>query len=314
MRFKRAFTAMALACCVAPAALAQDYPTRPIRVIIPQGAGGGADLVARLLSIEIQRHLGQPFVVENRPGGNEAIGPEAVSKAAPDGYTIGIISSTHSVNQTSAGIKLPFDPQKDFVPVAPMVRLPMVVMVPTSLGVNDLPTLIAQSKANPGKFNYGSAGPNTFAGIATEWLVRQSGADFTGVTYGGRGILQGLVAGDVQLVFGGFAAASPTLQTGKAKIIAVTSPQRMRKLPDVPTVAESYPGYAVVPWYGFVAPAGTPAAVVARLNKAIGESVTAITPKLLDMGNEAMVMTPAEFQSFLAADLASWKKIVEAVQ
>jgi tripartite-type tricarboxylate transporter receptor subunit TctC len=314
MRFMRAFTAaLAVGLCAMPA-LADDYPSRPIRVVIPQGAGGGADIVVRILGTEIQRRIGQPFVVENRPGGNESIGPDAVSKAPPDGYTIGIISSTHSVNQTSAGIKLSFDLQKDFAPIAPMVRVPMIVMVPTDLGVHDLPSLIALSKANPGKFNYGSAGPNTFAGIATEWLVRKSGGDFTAVTYGGRGILQGLVAGDIQLLLGGLAAASPTLQTGKAKIIAVTSAQRAAKLPDVPTVAESYAGFAVVPWYGFVAPAGTPPAIVERLNSAIGASITAVTPKLLELGFEPLRMSPSEFQSFLGADLASWKQIVEAVK
>lgn len=310
MCLKRAFTALALAACAASAALAQDYPTKPVRVIIPQGAGGGADLVVRMLSTEIQKRLGQPFVVENRTGGNESIGPDAVAKSAPDGYTIGIISNTHSVNQTSAGIKLPFDPQKDFVPIAPMMRLPMVVLVPTSLGVSDLPTLIAQSKANPGKFNYGSAGANTFPGIATEWLVRHSRGDFTGITYGSRGIFQGLVASDIQLLLGGFAATGPTVQTGKVKIIAVTSAQRMAKLPDVPTVAESYPGYAAVVWYGFVAPAGTPPAIVARLNQAIGETVTGMTDKLIEMGNEPLVMTQDAFKAFLAADLVSLKKIV----
>lgn len=308
------FVAAMTAALMASTALAQDYPTRPVRVVIPQTAGGGADLVVRIMSTEIQRRLGQPFVIENRPGGNESIGPEAVAKAAPDGYTIGIVSSTHQVNQTPMGIKLPFDPQKDFVPVAPMHRVPMVVIVPTALGVNDLPALMAQSKAQPGKFNYGSAGPNTFAGIATEWLVRKSGGDFTSVTYPGRGILQAVVAGDVQLVLGGLAASAPTVQTGKAKVIAVTGPQRMVQLPNVPTVAEHYPGLVVVPWYGFVAPAGTPAAIVDKLNAAIGATIQDITPRLLEMGNEPMVMSPAAFKSFLAQDLTSWQKIVQAVQ
>ena len=295
-------------------ALAQAYPTKPIRLVLPQGPGGGSDLVARLLSPEIEKRLGQPFVVENKPGGNDSIGPDVVSKAAPDGYTIGVVSSSHSINQTSVGIKLPYDPQKDFVPIAPMVRIPMIVMANAALGANDLKSLIAMSKANPGKFNYGSAGPTTFGGMATEWLIRLSGGDFTGVTYGGRGILQGIVAGDIQLLFGGLAAATPTVQTGKAKIIAVTSAKRMAKLPDTPTVAETYPGYEVVIFYGFVAPAGTPPEIVNRLNTAIGESVAAITPKLLDMGNEPMRMSPAEFKDYLAKDLATWKKIVDIVK
>ena len=314
MRLAKSLAALGLLMLAATAGLAQSYPGKPVRLILPQAPGGGSDLVARLMAAEIEKRLGQPFVIENKPGGNDSIGPDVVAKAAPDGYTIGIISSSHSINQTSVGIKLPYDPQKDFAPIAPMVRIPMVVMVSTDLGVNDLKSLVALSRTRPGKFNYGSAGPTTFGGMATEWLMRTSGADFTGVTYGGRGILQGLVAGDLQLVFGGLAAATPTLQTGKAKVIAVTSAQRMTKLPDIPTGAEVYPGFEVVPFYGFVAPAGTPPDIIARLNTAIGESIAAITPKLLDMGNEPLRMSPAEFKAFLARDLATWNKIVETVK
>lgn len=195
-----------------------------------------------------------------------------------------------------------------------MVRIPMVVLVNTTLGVNDLKSLVALSKAQPGKFNYGSAGPNTFGGMATELLIRTSGASFTGITYGGPGILQGLTSNDLQLVFGGLAAATPMLQTGKARVIAVTSAQRMTKLPEIPAVAEIFPGFDVVPFYGFVAPAGTPPEIIARLNTAIGESIAAITPKLLDMGNEPLRMNPVEFKECLARDLATWNKIVAAVK
>ena len=314
MQIAKPFATLCVLLLAASAALAQSYPSKPIRLIVPQAPGGGSDLVARFMAPEIEKRLGQPFVVENKPGGNDSIGPDVVAKAAPDGYTIGIVSSSHSINQTSVGIKLPYDSQKDFAPIAPMVRIPMVVMVNTDLGVNDLKSMVALSKSRLGKLNYGSAGPTTFGGMATEWLIRSSGADFTGITYGGRGILQGLVAGDLQLVFGGLAAATPTLQTGKAKVIAVTSAQRMTKLPDIPTVAETFPGFEVVPFYGFVAPAGTPPDIIAKLNTAIGESIAAITPKLLDMGNEPLRMSPAEFKAFLAKDLTTWNKIVEAVK
>ena len=280
----------------------------------PQGPGGGSDIVARLLSPEIEKRLGQPFVVENKPGGNDSIAPDAVAKAAPDGYTIGVVSSSFSINQTSAGIKVAYDAQKDFAPIAPMVRVPMVVLVNTSVAANDLRSLVALSKANPGKFNYGSAGPTTFGGMATEWLIRTSGANFTGVTYGGAGILQGLASNDLQLVFGGLAPTAATVQSGKAKIIAVTSAQRMTKLPDIPSVAETFPGFEVVPFYGFIAPAGTPPEIITRLNAVIGESIAAITPRLLDMGNEPLRMSPTEFKAYLDKDLAIWKKIVETVK
>ena len=313
MHIARLLFASALACLAAGPALADGYPSRPIKVIIPQGAGGGADIVARLMSNALQQRLGQPVLVENRPGGNESIGPDAVAKAAPDGYTLGVVSSTHSINQTSAGIRLPFDPQA-FVPVAPMMSVPMVVLVNSDIGVNDVATLVSKSKANAGKFNYGSAGPTTFACMATEWFVRLSGADLTAVTYGTKGILQGIVANDIQMAFGGLAAASPILQTGKAKVIAVTSARRIARLPDVPAVAETYPAFSVVPWYGFVAPPGTPAPIVARLNKAIGETIEELRPKLVELGDEPMVMTPPEFQAFLRKDLDDWKRIVEAAK
>ena len=314
MQFAQPLAVLGWLVFAASAALAQSYPVKPIRLILPQGPGGGSDLVARLMSTEIEKRLDQPFVVENKPGGNDSIAPDAVSKAAPDGYTIGVVSSSFSINQTSVGIKLPYDSQKDFAPIAPMVRIPMVVLVNTTLGVNDLKSLVALSKAQPGKFNYGSAGPNTFGGMATEWLIRTSGASFTGITYGGPGIRQGLASNDLQLVFGGLAAATPTLQTGKAKVIAVTSAQRMTKLPEIPAVAEIFPGFEVVPFYGFVAPAGTPPEIIARLNTAIGESIAAITPKLLDMGNEPLRMNPVEFKEFLSRDLAIWNRIVAAVK
>lgn len=314
MHLLRVLATAAVAVLAAPHAVADTFPSRPIRILLPQGAGGGADIVARMMAPEMQKRLGQPVLIENRPGGNESIAPDAVAKSLPDGYTLGVISATHSVNQTSAGIKLPFDPQKAFVPVAPMMSLPMVVIVNSSLGIGDVKTLVARSKAAPGTFNYGSAGPKTFAGIATEWFVRVSGADITGVTYGTKGILQGLVSNDIQMAFGGQAASAPIVQTGKAKVIAVTSGKRAASLPEIPAVAETYPGFDVTPWYGFIAPAGTPASVVEQLNRAIGETMRALTPRLLEMGNEPMVMTPIEFQAFLTRDVQAWTRIVDAVK
>ncbi|MGE4239425.1 Bug family tripartite tricarboxylate transporter substrate binding protein [Ramlibacter sp.] len=315
MPFFKPLGALAALLLAASGAHAQQaWPAKPIRLVIPQAVSGGADLVARLMAPEIEKRLGQPFVIDNRPGGNDTIGPDIVAKAPPDGYTIGVISSSHSLNQTTAGIKTPYDPQKDLIPIAPMVRVPMVVVVGTQLGVNDLKSLVALSKAQPGKLNYASAGPATFGGMATEWMVRLGKADITHITYGGRGIFQGLMAGDVHMALGGVAATAPTVQTGKIKIIAVSSAQRIAKLPDVPTVSETFPGYDVVPFYGFVAPAGTPPEIVARLNTAIGETIAALSPRLIDMGNEPMRMTQAEFRAYLARDLVTWQKIVEAVK
>lgn len=306
--------AFACAALLAIPALAQEaYPTRPIRLVVPFSPGAGTDTIARFVAQKLSDSMKAQVVVDNRTGAGGAIGAAEAAAAAPDGYTLLFVASPFTT--VAAAAKNPgYDPVKQFVPVAPIAAGPLAFVVNKDVPANSMREFVALAKAMPGKLNYGSAGPTTFGGMATEWLMRLSGADYTGVTYGGRGILQGLVAGDIHLVFGGLAAATPTLQTGKAKIIAVTSAQRMTKLPDVPAVAETFPGYEVVIYYGFVAPAGTPPDIVNRLNAAIGESIQALTPKLLDMGNEPMRMAPADFKGYLARDLATWTKVVDLVK
>lgn len=310
-KFAKALSLYLMGLAVAHAA---EYPERPIRIILPQPAGGGGDLVLRAMQPELQQRLQQPVVIDNRPGGNELIGSDAVAKAAPDGYTLGLISSTFSINQLGLGAKPPFDSQKDFVGVASLVRVPMAIFVPNDLGVNDMKSLVQVSKQRPGQLNYVSLGPTTFQGISAEWLKKVSGVDMTAIPFGGRGSIQAILAGDVQIVFLGMGAAGPLLQSGKVKPIAVTSKTRMKNFPDVPAISEAYPSYDVTPWYGIVAPAGTPPAILKKLNEAFNAVLTSPTmmAKYPALGSEPVQMSVEEFQRHMTDDLSGWRDIVKA--
>lgn len=315
-KVKNALKCLGVVALVATLAVARaaEYPIRSVRVVIPQGPGGGGDLIVRALAPVLQLKLKQPIVVENRPGGNEVIAADVVAKAAPDGYTLGLISSTFSIN-TLGIAKLPYDSQRDLVAVGSLARVPMALLVSAEVGASDLRTLVAISKQKPGQLNYVSLGPTTFQGIGTEWLKKVSGADLTAIAYGGKGTVQGIMSGEVQVALLGFGAAAPALQAGKAKAIAVTSKSRMADHPDVPAISETYPEYEVTPWYGIVAPARTPAPIIKLINEALVEALSApgMPQTLSRLGAEAMKMTPDEFERFLQEDAAKWKKVVNLI-
>lgn len=306
---------MALTLTVVAAAVHAQLSDRPIKVIVPQPPGGGADLILRAMAPEIQKILKTSVVVENKPGGNEVIAADAVAKAPADGHTLGLISSTFSINQLGLGARIPYDSQKDFTAVAYLARVPMALFVPNDLGPKDLKSFVALSKARPGQLNYVSLGPTTFQGIAADYLRTISGADLTPIPYSGRGTTQALVGGEVQMAMLGFGAAGPLMQTGKFTPIAITSKTRMKIQPNVPTVAETYPGYDVTPWYGLVAPAGTPPAVIKRLHEAFTEVVgnPAMAEKFAMLGSEPTKMTLEEFQAHLVKDLADWREIARQI-
>ncbi|MES2976030.1 MAG: tripartite tricarboxylate transporter substrate-binding protein [Pseudomonadota bacterium] len=300
---------------IAAAAQAQLNPDRPIKIIVPQPPGGGADLILRAMAPEVQKILKISVVVENRPGGNEVIAADAVAKAPADGHTLGLISSTFNINQLGLGAKIPYDSQKDFTPVAYLARVPMALFVPNDLGPKDLKSFVALSKAKPGQLNYVSLGPTTFQGIAADYLRHISGADLVPIPYSGRGTTQALLGGEVQMAMIGFGAAGPLMQSGKVTPIAITSKTRMKVQPNVPTVAETYPGYDVTPWYGLVAPAGTPPAVIKRLHEAFSEVVgnPAMAEKFFQLGSEPTKMTLEAYQAHLAQDLVGWRNIVSQI-
>jgi tripartite-type tricarboxylate transporter receptor subunit TctC len=249
--------------------LAQAYPSKPVRVVIPYPPGGGAEAAARLLSVHLTQALGQSFVIDPKPGGNTLIGTEMVAKAPADGYTLLFTGgSTMSVQPFVFAGKLPYDPLNDFAPVSMVSRFPFFVVVPASLTAKSLAEFVALAKAKPGQVAYASNGTGALAHLGTEMLSRGTGIDMLHVPYKGFGpALPDLLSGRVSLMMADWVVVAPHIKEGKLRALAVTSRERWRSVPDVPTVAElAIPGYAVDVWFALYAPKGTPAEIVTRLN------------------------------------------------
>jgi len=294
---------------------AQAYPTKPIRIVVPFPAGGTTDVLARAAAQKLAETLGQPAVVDNRPGAGGNIGAELVAKSAPDGYTLlmGTVG-THAINP---GLypKLPYDHVKDFAPVILVAGVPNVLVINPALPVNSVPELIAYAKANPGKLNFASSGNGTSIHLSAELFKTMAGVQMTHVPYKGSApALQDLVGGQVQLMFDNLPSSLALIKGGKLKALAVTSGARAAALPDVPTLAESgLPGFEASSWFGLLAPAGTPPPVIAKLNGEIAKWLA--TPeakeKLLAQGANAAGGTAEEFAQFIAAETAKWQKVVK---
>jgi len=294
---------------------AQAYPTKPIRIVVPFPAGGTTDVLARAAAQKLAETLGQPAVVDNRPGAGGNIGAELVAKSAPDGYTLlmGTVG-THAINP---GLypKLPYDHVKDFAPVILVAGVPNVLVINPALPVNSVPELIAYAKANPGKLNFASSGNGTSIHLSAELFKTMAGVQMTHVPYKGSApALQDLVGGQVQLMFDNLPSSLALIKGGKLKALAVTSGARAAALPDVPTLAESgLPGFEASSWFGLLAPTGTPSSVIAKLNGEIAKWLA--TPeakeKLLAQGANAAGGTAEEFAQFIAAETAKWQKVVK---
>jgi tripartite-type tricarboxylate transporter receptor subunit TctC len=293
---------------------AQDYPTRPVRVIVPFAAGGPADVYARFLAQRLQEALGQPFVVDNRPGGGSVIGTDAVAKSAPDGYTLLMMSNTHTVNESLMPSK-PYQLMRDFVGVAPVNYSDLLLVVHPSVKANTLQELIAEAKAQPGRMSYASSGPGTPYHMAGELFKAMAGVDILHVPYkGSAGARTDLLGGQVQMMFDAVTVMAQHAREGKVKAIATSGTARSTVLPNVPTLAESgVPGYEATIWLGVMAPKGTPAPVVGKLNAEIVKIVS--QPQVRDdwgrQGATAMTMSPAEFEKYLNADIVKWERIVK---
>ena len=294
---------------------AQAYPTKPIRIVVPFPAGGTTDVLARAAAQKLAETLGQPAVVDNRPGAGGNIGAELVAKSAPDGYTLlmGTVG-THAINP---GLypKLPYDHVKDFAPVILVAGVPNVLVINPALPVNSVQELIAYAKANPGKLNFASSGNGTSIHLSAELFKTMAGVQMTHVPYKGSApALQDLVGGQVQLMFDNLPSSLALIKGGKLKALAVTSATRAAALPDVPTLAESgLPGFEASSWFGLLAPTGTPPPVIARLNGEIAKWLA--TPeakeKLLAQGANAAGGTPEDFARFITAETAKWQKVVK---
>jgi len=291
-------TTVALAVIGPSQAFAQAYPTKPVRLVVPFPPGGSTDIVARIVAQKLGERIGQPVLVENRGGAGGTIGTEAVAKAAPDGYTLGFAStSTHAV-APAVYAKLGYDPIKDFAPISLVAVTPYLLVVNPKVEVKTLKEFIAYVKPRPGKFNYASAGTGSTTHLAMEMLKSSAGLYILHIPYNGNGPAgTAVIAGDVEFLFGSLPALLPHAKSGRVRPIAVGTPKRSPSLPDVPTVAESgFPGFDASLWLAIMAPAGTPAAVISRLNKETVAVVTSPeTAQALDKaGAEPVTSTPAE--------------------
>jgi tripartite-type tricarboxylate transporter receptor subunit TctC len=296
-----------------PAFAQADYPTRPVRVIVPYAAGGGTDFFARLVFGEIGKQLGQQFVIENKAGAGTNLGAEAAARAEPDGYTLLLgDSATFATNRTLYS-KLSFDPAKDFSPISLSGRFALVLLVNTDkLNAASVRELVAEAKKAPGAINYGTPGLGSPFHLATELLSQQAGIKLTHVPYRGAApAVQDLVAGTIGMMFIDFATARSQL-SGPVKAIAVASPGPFAGLPGVPPVAAEHPGFEAWAWQGIVAPAGTPPAIIAKLNETYRRVVAQpeIRDKLAGAGIEVLQSTPAEMAAYMQAEGTKWEQVI----
>ena len=307
-----------LATTLAPAASwAQDFPSKPVKLIVAFGAGSGNDLIARELAKHMSESLGQPVVVENRPGGGGSVGTDAVAKAAPDGYTVGLGTSSQMVMNVGLYKTLPFDVERDLRSVGLVARTGMILVASSKMPPT-LAGLIAQAKAQPGKITYGSGGPGSISHIVGEAFAKAAGISLLHVPYKGNGpALADLAGGHVDLLFDGFLATNPLVQQGKAQILALSAPQRSAMGPQVPTFAEAgLPDYQAYTWNNLFAPAATPQPVIDRLNRALNQALAqpGLQQRLAQGGSEPLgPSTPADADSFGQRERARWVPFVRAL-
>jgi tripartite-type tricarboxylate transporter receptor subunit TctC len=294
-------------------ARAQDYPTRPVRIIVATGAGGAPDILARLIGQWLSERLGQPFVIENRPGGGNNIGTEAVVRAPPDGYTLLLIDPTASINATLYE-KLNYNFIRDIAPVAGIVLLPQVMVVNPSFPAKTVPELIAHGKANPGKVNMASPGIATPGHVAGELFKMMTGVEMIHVPYrGGAPALTDLIGGRVQVFFPSTSLAIEQIRAGKLRLLAVTTATRWEGLPDIPTVGEFVPGYEANIVLGVGVPNRTPVEIIDKLNREINAALAdpKIKARLADLGGTALAGSPADFAKLIAEETKKWGKVIK---
>jgi tripartite-type tricarboxylate transporter receptor subunit TctC len=317
MTMVRAFIALAAAIvpalCVAPAT-AQDWPTRTIKIVVGFSAGGGTDLAARIVAQPLQEILGQPVVVENRPSAGGIIGGDQVAKGPKDGYTLLMMSNAHAVSAAMYKT-LPYDPVKDFQMLSLVATAGLVMITAPDFPANDVKGAIALLKADPGKYNFGSAGVGTTQQFAAELMNQMAGVKITHIPYRSTpAVITGLLSKDIHYAFELIQIVSGQIQAKTLKAIAVTSPARYPSLPDVPTFAESgLPGYDVTSWYGLAMAPDTPRPIVDKLNKAVAEALNrpAIRKQISDIGAQPKTSTPEELSRHIAAEVAKWQGVRE---
>ena len=307
--------ALAAAAVTAAPAWAQTWPQRPISLIVPFAAGGGTDAFARPLAQQLDNQLGMRVIVDNRAGAGGNTGAAAAARAEPDGYTF-FVGATHHVIAPSMYTNLTYDLQKDFIPIGMVSQVPHVVVVhPQKVPAKTLPELVASAKANPGKLNYGSAGPGTAHHLAGEMFKLLTGTNIVHVPYRGAGpAMQDLLAGQIDMAFDGLGSSAAQISGGQIRALAVAAPKRSAAFPDVPTAAEAgLPGYEVSTFYALWAPKGTPPAIVERMTKELQTALQApnIREAWTRQGSEIPTLTGAEFGAFVGSEITRWAKVVK---
>ena len=308
-----AIAALAAALASLPAA-GQDYPARPVKIIVPFAVGGPADIYARNLGAHLGDALGQPFVIENRPGAGAVVGTDAAAKSAPDGYTLLLMSNAHTVNETLLPNK-PYSLTRDFVGVAPINYSDLMIVLNPGVPAKTLQEFIALAKAQPGKLNYASSGPGTPYHMAGELFKSMAGVDIVHIPYKESSAARtGVIGGQVEMMFDAVTTMNEQAKAGKVRALATSGKTRSAVTPNLPTVSEAgVPGYEAVIWLGVMAPKGTPPAVVSKLNAAIAKIVN--RPETRDewakQGASAMTMAPDEFDKYVESDIAKWEKVIK---
>jgi len=312
-RLALAFTALVLA--LHPAC-AQDWPPKTVRIVVPFGAGSTPDIVARLLAENLQqKYPASAFVVENKAGAGGNTGTDAVAKADPDGSTIGVSIGGPLAINTILFSKLPYDPKKDIAPVTQLVTMPSALVVSSALGVNSVAELVALLKRDPGKYNFGSIGNGSLSHLSMEAIVLKSGARMVHVPYASSpAAMTALLRNDVQMACLPAISVTPHVASGNVKILAVSLPKRSAYLPDIPTLKESGIDVEADTWQGLIAPGGTPAAIVDKINKDVAEAIKtpAIREKLAAQLMEPVGNSPAQFRAVIDAEISRWEPIIKA--
>ena len=295
-------------------AVAQDYPSRPIKLIVPFPSGGATDIVSRVVAQQLGTELGQTVIVDNKAGAAGVIGAEAAARAAPDGYTLVLTtSSTHTIGPL-LNSKIPYSATKDFTPIIYLAASPQVVIVPLSSPAKTMQELIDYTRKNPGKLNFGSAGIGGIPHLSTERYLAMTGLQMTHVPYKGTALaMPDLMAARLDMMFDSISAALPHIKDGKVRALAVTSPKPTSAAPDIPLLSQTVPGYESLTWFGVFGPAGLPAPIVSKLNTALNKTLTNSTllEQLSKLGFDAGGGSPADFANKLRDETAMWKKVIE---
>lgn len=306
--------ALAASLALVPAlGLAQAYPAKPIRLVVPFPAGGATDILARALSQKLGEKIGQTVVVENRPGAGGTIGADLASKAAPDGYTLLLAtSSTHSIGP-AINPKITYNAETDFTPIAYVASSPNIVVVPNTLPVKTMREFIDYARKNPGKLNYASSGNGTIVHLTTEYFKAQSDTFILHIPYRGTALaIPDLVSGKVDVLFDSYVTGMPHVKDGKLRALAVTSAKRSALAPDLPTVAETLPGFDSITWFGLYGPKGMPQDLAAKVNQAVNAALADadVKERFARLGAEPAGGAPQAFAEMVKADNAKWKKII----